>query len=182
MRRSHARRWAPMSSSWAAPSADRRRLGPHEVLLGHEVLGRKAAITLSAKRSGQPWRLERAKATSSSLDASPRDSAVGQASSSRGSVGAPRSAPPISRAAGKVAMRSARRRLSSRRSSLDARSSSRAIARSSPATSPWGMRGRSRSKRSRAMRQAMRASSASSFFLAGPRLRATRSGFTGTTQ
>ena len=46
---------------------------------------------------------------------------------------------------------------------------------------PVGDQGRSPAWRSRASRQAMRASSASSFFLAGPRRRATRSGLTGRT-
>jgi hypothetical protein len=50
-----------------------------------------------------------------------------------------------------------------------------------PASSPWGTSGRSAAWRSRASRQAMRASSVSSFLRAGPRQRATRSGLTGST-
>src|SRR5665811_2028329 len=84
-------------------------------------------------------------------------------------------------AAGKVASRSARSRLSSRRASRWARTSSRAIARSSPAGAPWGTRARRSVNRSSASRHAMRASSASSFFFAGPRRRAIRSGLTGST-
>ena len=96
-------------------------------------------------------------------------------------LGAPRSEPAISSAPRKVESRSWRSRFSRRRASFAARSSSRAIARSSPASSPCGTSGRSRSKRSSASRQAILASSASSFFFAGPRRRAIRSGLTGTT-
>ena len=84
-------------------------------------------------------------------------------------------------AAGIGGCRSARSRLSSRRWSRAARSSSRPIARSSPPSSPCGIRVLSAACRSSASRQQIRASSASSFFRAGPRRRATRSGLTGTT-
>jgi hypothetical protein len=94
---------------------------------------------------------------------------------------APRSSPARVRAAGKLAARSARSRFSSRVWSRAARSSSRAIAPSSAASSPWGTSGLSAAWRSRASRQAMRASAASSFLRAGRRRRATSSGLTGTT-
>ena len=75
------------------------------------------------------------------------------------------------------------RRLNNRthRKLLAARSSSRPIARNSPPSSPCGIRVLSAVCRSRASRQQIRASSVSSFFRAGPRRRATRSGLTGTT-
>ena len=107
--------------------------------------------------------------------------AVGQRSSSRRIRVAPRSSPAMASAAGKVTIRSARSRLSSRRSSRQARSSSRAMDRSSPASCPCGISRLSPACRSRASRQQIRASSASSFLRAGPRRRDTSSGLTGRT-
>jgi hypothetical protein len=87
------------------------RLGPGR-LGRHQDRGqrRHEAVTLSANRSGQPCRPARAKATSSWWEMLASWSRVGQLSSSRSMVGAPRSSPAIASAVGKVEMRSWRSR------------------------------------------------------------------------
>lgn len=161
--------------------ARRCRPGPDQPVTGREVLGGQHRLDATGEAVGPAVLRRRGERLQLVAHAPARAFAAGHRSSIRRMVGAPRSSPATASAAGKVATRSARSRLRRRRSSREARSSSRVIARSSAASSPWGTSTRSRSKRSSAITQAMRAFSASSFFFAGLRRRATRSGFTGTT-
>src|SRR5215207_6482934 len=87
-------------------------LGPHQVVPGVKWSPARAAVTLSARRSGQPCRLARAKATSSWREVAASRARVGHCCSSFSMVGPPRSSPAMARAAGKVDSRSWRSRLS----------------------------------------------------------------------
>ena len=173
-----ARRWPAAGSRpvgwcrpWRAPAS------PGGEVVGGQRGRRPCRRTGRASRAGRPGR--RRPARRARLLA--RAVAVGQRSSSRSTVGAPRSSPAIVSAAGKVAIRSARSRFTSRRWSRAARSSSRAMARSSAGQLAVGDQRAQAGVAVQRQQAAMRASSASSFLRAGPRRRAIRSGLTGTT-
>jgi hypothetical protein len=95
--------------------ADGLGLGADQPGAGVKWSAASAWAMRSARRSGQPCRPVRAKATSWWREALASWSRVGQHSSSRSMVGAPRLSPAIASAAGKVDSRSRRSRLPRRR-------------------------------------------------------------------
>jgi hypothetical protein len=123
-------------------------LGLGKCRAGGEVLAAQRLLDTVGEPVGVAAVGAAAKATGSWREVAASAVAVGQRCSIRRKVGAPMSGPAIWTAAGKTASRSARSRFSRRRSSWQARSSSRPNKRSSAASSPWGISGRSGWKRS----------------------------------